>query len=165
MHIVDQKDLNIIWSWDEQEKSALDERFGERVNRLVDVIEAQLDARESPPPEDLKEVAGELQAAGEVLSRLSRKCLSNAQKIYTDAAADDEERQKRAENLKKIRQHVGEYVMLSQSSDPEIAGKLLKLERIQGIYGILRDGDNVYQALIDFLVPARVKTSQQNSSK
>ena len=167
MHIVDQKDLNIIWSWDEQEKSALDERYGERVNRLLDVVETQLEDQDPPPPEDLKELAGELQAAGEMLSRLSKRCLNNAQKIYTNAVADTEQRQKREENLKKLQQHVGAYVMLSQSSAPEIAGKLLKLERIHGIYGVLRDGDNVYQALIDFLVPARVqvKTPQKQSSK
>jgi hypothetical protein len=45
-------------------------------------------------------------------------------------------------------------VVLRQTSVAELKGKQLLLEQVRGIKGVLRDGDQYWDALLDYLSPS-----------
>lgn len=153
MHIVNEKDLNVLWGWDEQEEKGLSARYEENIERLMGVMKTRLAQGQIPPPEDLKALALELQSAGDSLSQYAENCFEAARFVYAIADKDPENREKRQQTFAALQDQIGGNVVLKQSSVPQIAGKHLTLEDIQGIKGILSDGENLWEALIDFLVP------------
>ena len=153
MRIVNEKYLSLIWSWDKSEREGLERRFQTNLERLVYAIQERLEAGTPPAPEDMKELGGELQDAGEILRQGSENCLAAARSIYAAAAGDDRKRAERMQRIEKIESLVGKHVKLTQASVPEIADRPMILHEVNGIKAILRDGDNYWEALVDFLAP------------
>lgn len=149
MRIVNEKYLALIWNWDESEKSNIQHKFQTNLERLVYAIQEQIDKGKAPSPDALKSLAAELQEAGELLRQSSENCLAVARNIYSstgDPAVSPEK-------LQSIEDHIGKPVILSQTSVPEIEGRQLILHEIRGIKAVLRDTDNYWEALVDFVVP------------
>lgn len=149
MRIVNEKYLSLIWNWDESEKSNLEHKFQTNLERLVYAIQEQMERGNAPSPDALKRLAGELQEAGELLQQSAENCLAVARNIYAstgDSAASPEK-------IQSMQAHIGKPVILSQTSAPEIEGRQVILHEIRGIKAILKDGDNYWEALIDFVVP------------
>lgn len=153
MRIVNEKYLSLVWSWDEYEKNGLATKYQANLDRLVDALEKRIAAGQPPAEDDVRRLAGELQEAGELLEQSMRRCLDAAGHIYEFAGRTPEDRAERAERFEQLRNHVGKPVVLTQSSAPELVGKHLILEEVNGIKGILRHGDDLWEALTDFLVP------------
>ena len=151
MRIVNEKYLALIWNWDESEKSNIQHKYQTNLERLVYAIQERIEKGESPPPEALKSLAGELQEAGELLRQSAENCFAVARNIYSstgDPAATPEA-------IYSIEDHVGQPVILSQTSVPEIEGRQLILHDVRGIKAVLRDGDSYWEALVDFVVPVK----------
>ena len=153
MHIVNEKDLNVLWGWDDQEEQGLTTRYQANLERLLEVLRARVESPNAPESEDLTALAMELQEAADRLSECAENCFEAARYMYALAADDTAERAKRREAFDALLEHVGGKVVLKQSSVPQIAGKQLTLDDIRGIRGILSDGENLWEALVDFLVP------------
>ncbi len=153
MRIVNEKYLSLVWNWDEYEKNGIVTKYQGNLDRLVDALEKRVEAGKYPAEEDVRRLAGELQEAGELLEQSTQRCLTAAGRIYEFAARTSEDRAERAQRFEQLRNHIGKPVILSQTSAPELEGKQLILEDVNGVKGILRDGDDLWEALIDFLVP------------
>ena len=153
MRIVNEKHLALVWNWDETEKAGLEHKYRTNLERLLYAIQQRVDANEMPPVQDLRDLAVELQQAGELLQQCMQNCYDAATTVYAMAATTPEEREKRREFLNQIMEHVGKPVVLKQTSVAEIEGKQLILEEIRGIKAILRDEAGLWEALVDFLVP------------
>lgn len=153
MRIVNEKQLGLVWNWDEQERKALAQKYQANLERLIYAVHERVDAGKGPAPEDLRALAGELQQAGEMLAESMQNCFDAATTIYTMAGSTPAERQERGQFLAQIQAHKGQTVILRQTSVPELEGKQLRLDELRGIKGILRDGDDRWEALVDFLVP------------
>jgi hypothetical protein len=157
MRIVNEKYLDLVWSWDEYEKKSLQTRYQANLERLVAAIRRRVQGGTAPPPEDLRALAAELQEAGEALQQSVLNCYDAARNVYLMAAATPEEREVRCQQFEDLAAHIGKGVRLTQTSAPELEDKTLILEEIQGIKGVLRDGDSLWEAMIDFLVPDQEK--------
>ncbi|MFA4945782.1 MAG: hypothetical protein WC789_13925 [Lentisphaeria bacterium] len=153
MRILNEKHLALIWSWDDLERNELSLKYLANIERLVAVIEERISRNEMPPPEDLKDLALELQQAGELLQQCSSNCLNGAQKFYALAGLTTAEQTERRKFIERIKKHVGKPVVLKQTSVDAIRGKQLILEEVRGIKGVLRDGNELWEAMVDFLVP------------
>ncbi len=158
MRIVNEKYLALIWNWNEAEKGNLEHKYQTNLERLAYAIQERLDAGQAPSPEALKELAAELQEAGELLRQSAENCYAVARSVYASAAGDDVERAQCLEKMAAVERHVGKPVVLSQASDGEIVGRQLILCDVRGTKAILRDGDSFWEALIDFVVPVEENT-------
>lgn len=153
MRIVNEKYLALIWNWDESEKGNLEHKFQTNLERLVYAIQERIEAGQPPPPDDLIDLANELQEAGELLRQSAENCFAVGRSVYASAAGSEAARARRLEAVEAVENHLGKHVILSQTSAPEIEGRPLILHEIRGIKAILRDGDNFWEALVDFVVP------------
>lgn len=153
MRILNEKHLSLIWSWDDIEKNELVVKYQTNLDRLVAAIQDRINRNENPPPEDLKDLAAELQQAGEMLQQSMQNCLNAAQTLYSLAGATTAEQAERRKFIERMKKHIGKPVVLKQTNVESIRGKQLILEDIRGIKGILRDGDQVWEAMVDYLVP------------
>ena len=166
MRIVNEKYLSLVWNWDKQEKNGLETVYETNIQRLVEALRKRAAKDQLPAEEDIRALASELQQAGETLEQCMNNCLSAAQEIYSLAAATNQERRKRTEMIEQLHRHIGKPVILTQTSVPALEGKQLILDDIHGIKGILRDGDDLWEALVDFLAPVLDYTpSSQKESK
>ncbi|MCF7854972.1 MAG: hypothetical protein K9N51_09255 [Candidatus Pacebacteria bacterium] len=153
MRIVNEKYLSLVWSWDTYEKNGLQTVYDANIRRLVEALRKRAETDQLPEEEDIRALASELQQAGELLEQSMNNCLNAAQEVYSFAAADNKERRKRAEMIEQLHEHIGKPVILTQTSVPDLEGKQLILEDVHGIKAILRDGDDLWEALVDFLSP------------
>ncbi len=153
MRIINEKHLALVWNWDENERNELAVRYQTNLERLLTAIQERVNRNTPPPPDDLKELAGEIQQAGEALQQSMNSCLDAARTLYAMAAITPEERQVRKATIERIRAHVGKYVVFKQTDAPELRGRQLLLEEVRGIKAILRDGDKRWEALVDQLIP------------
>ncbi len=153
MRILNEKHLSLIWSWDDIEKNELAVKYQTNLERLVSAIQDRIGRNEAPPPEDLKDLAAELQQAGELLHQSMQNSFSAAQTLHALAGATPAEQADRRKFIERMKKHIGKPVVLKQTSVDAIRGKQLILEEIRGIKGILRDGDQMWEAMIDVLVP------------
>jgi hypothetical protein len=103
----------------------------------------------------MKELAYELQQAGEALQQSMHSCLDAARNLYGMAGGTPEERQERKNLIDRIRGHVGKYVIILQTDNPELRGRQFLLEEIRGIRAILKDGDRRVDVLLDQLIPVQ----------
>lgn len=150
MRIVNEKYLALIWNWNEAERGNIQHKFQTNLERLVYALQEQIDKGQAPAPEALKDLAAELQEAGELLQESSENCFVVARNIYASAFdADDPSRSR----MLSVDEHIGKHVVLSQTSVPEIEGRQLILHEVRGTKAILRDGDNYWEALVDFVIP------------
>jgi len=161
MRIVNEKHLALVWSWDEQERSGLLRKYQTNLERLVYAIQQRVEKGEGPPEQDLRDLSSELQQVGEALSESMQNCFEAARSVYVLSGATPEERNARRRLLEDLRAHIGKPVILRQTSIPELEGRQLVLEELRGTKAILRDGDGLWEALADFLVPV---TPDQDSS-
>ncbi|OPZ26701.1 MAG: hypothetical protein BWZ02_01916 [Lentisphaerae bacterium ADurb.BinA184] len=153
MRIVNEKHLALVWNWDETEKGGLERKYRSHLEQLLFAIQDRIDRNRQPAVQDLRDLANELQQAGETLQECMQNCYDAAATVYALAAPTPEERERRREFLRQIGEHVGKPVVLKQTSVAEVEGKPLTLEEIRGIKGILRDEAGLWEALVDFLVP------------
>jgi hypothetical protein len=153
MRIVNEKYLALIWNWDEAERGNLEHKYQTNLERLAYAIQERLEAGTPPPPEALRDLAAELQEAGELLEQSAQNCFAVARSIYAAAAPSEAERSERMASVEAVENHVGKPVVLSQTSAPELQGRQLILHEVRGTKAVLRDGDSYWEALIDFVVP------------
>lgn len=153
MRIVNEKYLALIWNWDEAERGNLEHRYQANLERLVYAIQERLEAGQPPPPQALKDLADDLQEAGELLAQSAQNCFAVARSIYASSAGSDEQRARQLEKIEEVEGHIGKPVILAQTSVPEIEGRQLILHEVRGLKAILRDGDSFWEALVDFVVP------------
>ncbi len=153
MRILNEKYLSLVWSWDDVEKNGLALKYGTNLERLLFAIQERFNHGEPPPPEDLKELAGELQQAGELLSQSMQNCFEAGRALYGLAAPTPAAQNERKDLIARLKNHIGKPVILKQTHIAEIRGKVMILEEIRGIKAIVRDGEQRWESLIDFLVP------------
>ena len=153
MRILNEKHLHHVWTWNDREREELTTRFQTNIELLLAAIFARLKDNDKPSAKDLKDLAVELQQAGEQLQQSMENCFEAAQTLYVLAAPTPEEQEKRKHALQQLAGHIGQPVVLRQTSVAELKGKQLLLEQIRGIKGVLRDGDQYWDALLDYLVP------------
>ncbi len=153
MRIINEKHLALVWNWDENERNELAVRYQTNLERLLTAIQERVNRNTPPPPDDLKELAGELQQAGESLQQAMESCFDSARALYAMAALTPEEREARKSLMERIRMHVGKNVVLKQTDAPELRGLQLTLEEVRGIKAMLRSGDKRWEALVDQLIP------------
>ena len=153
MRIVNEKYLALIWNWDESERANLEHKYQTNLERLVFAVQEKLEGGHPPPADAMIDLANELQEAGELLRQSAENCFAVGRSIYGASAGSDTARAQRMEKLEAVERHVGRQVVLSQTSAPEIEGRTLVLHEVRGIKAVLRDGDNFWEALVDFVVP------------
>jgi hypothetical protein len=153
MRIINEKHLALVWNWDEQEKNGLIRRYQTNLERLVYAIQQRVAADDSPASQDLRDLADELQEAGEALSESMQNCYEAARTVYVLSGKTPEERDARHKLLTRLHDHLGKPVRLKQTSVSELEGRELILEELRGIKAILRGEGGLWEALADFLVP------------
>ena len=153
MRIVNEKYLSLIWNWDDLEENALVTKYQTNLERLLYAIHDRIEQGQSPPADDLRQLAGELQTTGEKLQESADNCLAAAQTVYAYAGSSEDDRNKRQQFFEQLPSHIGKPVVLKQTSAEELEGKQLTLRQIRGIKAVLEDEGGLWEALIDFLVP------------
>ncbi len=159
MRIVNEKHLSLLWSWDDYDKDILVRKYQDNLEQLVRAVVKRVNEGKAPAADDIRALAVELQEAGEILHQSVLNCFEAARAVYEQSGETDAEREQRHELFETLNNHIGKPVILSQTSIPELEGKHLILEEIQGVKGILRDGDNLWEAMVDFLVPVLATTT------
>ena len=155
MRIINEKHLALVWSWDENERNELAVRYQTNIERLLTALQERVNRNSPPPPEDMKELAYELQQAGEALQQGMQSCMDAARQLYGMAGNTAEERQERKDLIGRIRDHVGKYVIILHTDNPELRGRQFLLEETRGIRAILKDGDRRVDVLLDQLIPVQ----------
>ena len=153
MRIVNEKHLALVWNWDEHERNGLLRKYQTNLERLVVAVQQRVEKGETPPSQDLRDLANELQQAGEALAESMQNCYEAARSVYALSGSTPEDREGRRQLLEKLKTHAGKLVMLKQTSVPQLEDRQLVLQEIRGIKAILRDEDTLWEALADFLVP------------
>lgn len=162
MKIVDEKSLQMLWSWGDVERNEFDYRFKAALLALLRMVQRSGASSEGMSEQRIAGLATELQEAGKVLEECAVNCMTLASTLKSEAGnATDEDRRV----LERLEATVGSEVMLSRTHVDELQGVALVLDEIRGTNGVVRQGEDYWQTPLNrLLVLPRTGTTAEGEN-